>query len=1084
MKSLLHLPLALATLALAACNKPGSSSDPAAADSYQTLTVGIEGKLSFNTHIQPILSEYCYHCHGPDSGTRQPESEPLRLDIEEEAFKNRDGGQPVIIKGDPARSLLVQLMKSQDRNEIMPPPESHKEMKPEQIALIERWIAEGAEYEDHWAFTPPTRPQPPTPAHPDSVRNPIDNFIQQKLAAKNLPPAPPEDPRTLARRAALDLTGLLPDPADVESFAKNPTEEAWQSYLEKLFASPAYAEHRTRYWLDYSRYADTHGLHFDNVRSIWPYRDYVIRSFAAHKPYDQFVREQIAGDLIPAKSADEWIATGYIRCNVSTNEGGTIPEEIHANNTRDRAEAFGAAFLGLTVGCASCHDHKFDPISQKDFYSIAAFFNNGAEKPWDSNIADPRPILRIPADEKRPELDALVAKHSAAAAKYHEHRTSAPARFTQWLAAGNKPTPVATDALELRLRFDEGKGDTLANSAPNPKTPSYTAITNPLVWGESVWLWPAARLDIAGEIILPDQGDFEATESFSTGFWTRLRMKVGGGTTGNGSLIARMGSNDHENHRGWDVFVQDDKLVVHIIHQWPNHAIRVETPGVPRGEWVHLGVSYDGSARAEGVKLFINGKLSPTTITHNSIQPGQTIRTKLPLNLGRRHEIDQLRESSFQDLRLYRRALTDAEFAKLPFEDLASEIIAKSPDPTSWSPTQQFIVLDRFFLGNDPDAQKLQAEISTLDQQIEQLGNGGTPTLITRELPEPAHAWILDRGVYTARSQLVHPASPEFLPSPIQNASRLQLAEWLFSPENPLFARVTVNRVWQELFGTGIVDTPDDFGIMGAHPTHPELLDWLAVEFRESGWNLKHIYQLILTSHTYRQSNHISPEQLAADPANRLISRGPRFRMDAEVLRDTALQASGLLVGKIGGPPVKPYQPDGIWDAVSMPESNTKKYQQDAGENLYRRSLYTFWKRFAPPPSLETFDAQAREVVCVRRARTNTPLQALVSMNDPQFFEAARKLAERAILHSPETPARLHFIASILLSRPLTEKELASLTKSLERYAAHYQANPNDAQALLTTGASPPTPNLPPTEIATWTLISNQLLNLDETLTK
>jgi hypothetical protein len=446
--------------------------------------------------------------------------------------------------------------------------------------------------------------------------------------------------------------------------------------------------------------------------------------------------------------------------------------------------------------------------------------------------------------------------------------------------------------------------------------------------------------------------------------------------------------------------------------------------------------------------------------------------------------IDQLRESSFQDLRLYRRALSETEFAKLPFEDLASEIIAKSPDPASWSPTQKFIVLDRFFLGNDPDAQKLQAEISTLDQQIEQLGNGGTPTLITRELPEPAHAWILARGVYTARTQLVSPASPEFLPPPIQNASRLELAEWLFSPENPLFARVTVNRIWQELFGTGIVDTPDDFGIMGAKPTHPELLDWLAVEFRESGWNLKHIYQLILTSHTYRQSNHISPEQLAADPANRLLSRGPRFRMDAEVLRDTALQASELLVGKIGGPPVKPYQPDGIWDAVSMPESNTKKYEQDAGENLYRRSLYTFWKRFAPPPSLETFDAQAREVVCIRRARTNTPLQALVSMNDPQFFEAARKLAERAITHSPDATARLQFISSILLSRHLTEKELASLTNSLGRYASHYKSRPGDAEALLTTGASPPTPNLDPTEIATWTLISNQLLNLDETLTK
>lgn len=1080
MNSFRQIVPTLACLALAACEKP----IPSAGQAPAAVPVSIEGKLSFNTHVQPILSEYCYHCHGPDSGTREPKSEPLRLDIEEYALQVRDSGQPVIIQGDPAASLLIQLMKSKDPDEIMPPPESHKKMEPEHIALLERWIAEGAEYEGHWAFIPPTRPVAPEVAAAEAVRNPVDAFIQQKLAARGLAPAPPEEPRVLARRAALDLTGLLPDPADVDAFAADPTEAAWQAYLEKLFASPAYAEHRARYWLDYSRYADTHGLHFDNVRSIWPYRDYVIRSFAAHKPFDQFVREQLAGDLVPAASADPWIATGYIRCNVSTNEGGTIPEEIHANNTRDRAEAFGAAFLGLTVGCASCHDHKFDPISMADFYSLAAFFNNTAEKPWDSNIADPRPVLRLPAAEKLPELDALAAKHSAAAADFEKLRRAAPVRFGEWLAAGNKPSPAPTDALELRLRFDEGRGDTLANSAPNPKTPSYSAVTNPLVWGETVWLWPAARLDIATEIKLPDQGDFEADESFSTGFWTQLRMKVGGGATGNGSLIARMGASEFDNHRGWDVYVLDNKLVVHIVHRWPEHAIRVEAAGVPRGEWVHLGVSYDGSSRAEGVRLFINGKPVEATITHNTLEPGQSIRTPLPLNLGRRHEIDLIRETSFQDLRLYRRALTEAEFSTLPFENFAAEVVAKSPDPATWSPVQKFAVLDRFFLANDPEVVRLQAEIAAIDQQIEALGKDGTPTLVTRERPEPAHAWVLDRGVYTARRDLVFPASPAFLPSPIQAASRLELAEWLFAPDNPLFARVTVNRVWQELFGVGIVETADDFGIMGTHPTHPELLDWLAVEFRESGWDLKHIYQLLLSSHTYRQSHRVTPERLAADPANRFLSRGPRFRMDAEVLRDTALQASGLLVSKTGGPPVKPYQPDGIWDAVSMPESNTKKYQQDDGEALYRRSLYTFWKRFAPPPSLETFDAQAREVVCIRRARTNTPLQALVSMNDPQFFEAARKLAERAIRHTKESPERLNFLASILLSRPLTGPELATLTRSLERYAAHYHARPGDAEALLTTGASPADPDLDPTEIATWALISNQFLNLDETLTK
>jgi len=1067
-----------AALALGAC-KPSSGPREKAA------LVPADTPISFNTHIQPILSDNCYHCHGPDSKARAPEKEPLRIDREEFAFQKRKDGQPVIIKGDPEKSLLVRLMKSTDADEVMPPPKTHKKLTAEQIATIERWIAEGAKYEDHWSFIPPKRPAIPAVSHPERVNNPIDAFIQRKLAEKGLAPAADEDPRALARRAALDLTGLLPDAADVETFAKNPTDEAYKAYLEKLFNSPAYAEHRARYWLDYSRYADTHGLHFDNVRSIWPYRDYVIRSFAANKPYDQFVREQLAGDQIPATSAEPWIATGYIRCNVSTNEGGTIPEEVHANNTRDRVEAFGAAFLGLTVGCAGCHDHKFDPISQKDFYSLAAFFNNTSEKPWDENIADSRPVLRLPADDKRAELDAAIAARSQAATKYDALRKSGDERFHQWLAAGNKPNAVSTDGLELRLRFDEGKGDDVRNSAPGAKTASYKVTTNPLVWGESVWLWPAARLDIAGQLAMPDQGDFEADQGFSGAMWANLRMKTGNATTGNGSLLCRMGGPNDLAHRGWDFFLDGDKLVLHIIHQWPQLAIRVETPGVPRGEWVHLGFSYDGSRSAKGVKLFINGQSRPVTITHDTLQPGLTIRNPYPVNVGRRHNNgDMLRETSYQDLRLYHRALNDAEFSRLLFEDPAAEIIAANNDPAKWSSVDRFNVIERFFLRADPEAAKLRGEIEALDRKIEELGKGGTPTLIASERPAPPHAWVLERGVYTARKRMVTPATPEFLKVAMRGETRLDLAEWLFSPENPLFARVTVNRMWQEVFGTGLVETADDFGIMGSRPIHPELLDWLAVEFRESGWNVRHIYQLMLTSHTYRQSHKVTPEQLAADPSNRLLSRGPRFRMDAEVLRDTALQASGLLVAKIGGPPVKPYQTPGIWEAVSMPESNTLHYPQDKGESLYRRSLYTFWKRFAPPPSLETFDAQAREVVCTRRSRTNTPLQALVSMNDPQFFEAARKLAERTIQQGPETNTRLDFLARTLISRPLNEKEKGLLLKSLERFSSHYKAKPDEAKALLTTGESPADSKLDPSETAIWTLVANQFLNLDETLCK
>lgn len=1043
------------------------------------------GTITYNESVQPILSENCFHCHGPDSGTREPKKAPLRLDREKYAFEARENGQPVIVKGKPDASLLIKLLKTKDPDEVMPPPKSHRQLTAEQIQTLETWVAQGAVYEEHWSFIPPKRPAVPKAAHPEQVINPVDAFVQSKLASVGLTPPPQEDPRTLIRRATLDLTGLLPDAADVEAFAKDPSPAAYQAYLQKLFATPAYAEHRARYWLDYSRYADTHGLHFDNVSSVWPYRDYVIRSFAANKPFDRFVREQLAGDLIPNADADAWIATGYIRCNVSSNEGGAIPEELLVNNTRDRAEAFGAAFLGLTVGCAACHDHKFDPTAQRDFYSLGAFFANTAEKAWDENVSDSPPVLRLPAADKRAPFDAAIAAHSQAAAEYEKRRSEAPDHFKQWVAQGNKLQAVSSDKLDLHLLLNEGKGDEVRNSAPGAKTATYKADTNPLVWGENVWFWPAMRMDISTNLPMPDLGDYEATEGFSASTWANLRLKPANIGTGGGALVSRMGAQNKDDHRGWEMYSDGDKLVVHIIHKWPDQAIRVETPGVPRGEWVHLGFSYDGSSKAEGVKLFINGEERPAKITHNSLQPGLTIRNALPLNIGQRYLDDRLREIALQDVRVYHRTLDAAEFSRLPYEDLGSVIVGARPDPKAWSDRERFIVLDRFFLPKaDPIAAKALADMKAADATIAELGKGGDATLIARERPSPAAAWVLNRGVYSARKELVTPATPEFLPNPKLATNRLELAEWLFKPENPLFARVTVNRVWQEIFGTGLVETSDDFGVMGAKPANAELLDWLAVEFRESGWNLRHIYELLLSSYTYRQSNTVPEKALAADPSNRLLSRGPRFRMDAEMLRDTALQASGLLASKVGGPPVKPYQPDGIWESVSMPESNTLHYKQDNGEALYRRSMYTFWKRFAPPPSLETFDAQARETVCIRRARTNTPLQALVSMNDPQFMEAARKLAERTITHSADPAARFAFLAETLLSRSLLEPELTALTGKLKVYADYYRAHPEDAKAVLTVGAIPANATLDPVETATWAMVANQFFNLDETITK
>jgi Protein of unknown function (DUF1553)/Protein of unknown function (DUF1549)/Planctomycete cytochrome C/Concanavalin A-like lectin/glucanases superfamily len=1041
--------------------------------------------ISFNQSIQPILSQNCYHCHGPDSGTREPKKAPLRLDREKFAFLPREDGEPVILRGNAQASKLFHVIHSKDPEEVMPPPRSHNQLSGEEKNLLERWISQGAKYEEHWSFIPPSKPPVPEVKNQSVVANPIDSLIQEKLETTGLSIQEREDPHTLIRRVTLDLTGLLPTLQDVEGFVKDPSEAAYSAYINKLLISPAYAEHRARYWLDYSRYADTHGVHFDNMRSIWPYRDYVIRSFGANKPYDQFVREQLAGDLIPAKTADSWIATGYIRCNMSTNEGGTIPEEIQVNKTRDRAEAFGAAFLGLTVGCAACHDHKFDPTAQKDFYSLGAFFNNTTEKSWDENSAESGPVLRLPAADKQADFDAAVTRRSQADLALQKLRAGAPQHFREWLAAGNKPMPISPAGLELRLPLDEGHGDVVRNSAPSANPANYKVDTNPLVWGEKMLYSPTMRMDITSNLTMPNLGDYEANQKFSGSMWVMLRTKPANTTTGDGALISRMGDEKMDSHRGWDMFIEKDKFAVHLINQWPDRAIRVETDGIPRGEWVHLGFSYDGSGKGEGVKLFVNGQVKPANITNNTLQVGDTIRNQLPLNLGQRVSEERLREVAFYDVRLYQRELENDEFRRLPFEDLAAELLTAIPDPEKWNPWQRFLGLDRYFIDHvDPQAAKLKEEIISVDSELAKLGDKGVATLIARERATPANAWTLDRGLYNARKQLVSPSTPEFLPGDHHATDRLELAEWLFKKENPLFARVTVNRMWQELFGTGIVETSDDFGIMGARPSNQKLLDWLAVEFRETGWDVNHIYQLLLTSNTYRQSNRITATALAADPSNRMLSRGPRFRMDAEMLRDTALQASGLLAVAVGGPPVKSYQPEGIWEAVSMPESNTLHYKQGSGDALYRRSLYSFWKRFAPPPSMETFDAPAREVVCSRRARTNTPLQALVSMNDPQFFEAARKLSERSIKQSTNSQERMDFIAETLLSRPLEAKQISMLTLSKDRFEEHYKQHPDEAREILTNGAAPADATLDPIEVATWTMVASQLFNLDETLNK
>jgi hypothetical protein len=765
-----------------------------------------DARLEFNRDVRPILAEFCFSCHGPDSASRQAE---LRLDQREAAVASG-----AIDLGQPESSELIARIGSTDPDSVMPPPETKKRLSVEQQHVLRRWIAAGAEYQPHWSLIPPVKRVPP-PSDGTTVQNPIDQFVIAGLRAAGLEPASEADRSTLVRRVSLDLTGLPPPPELVHSFVHDESPDAYERLVDSLLASPAWGEHRARYWLDYARYADTHGLHLDTYREMWTYRDWVISAFNRNQPFDEFSVETLAGDLLPEPSLEQLIASGFNRCHMTTNEGGIIPEEYLVLYTRDRVETTAQVWLGLTAGCAVCHSHKFDPLSQREFYELAAFFNHTTQEAKDGEVKDSPPVVIVPIVEDRP-------------------------RWAQLTEA----------ALSLNSRIVE-------------------------------------------------------------------RSKV---------------------------------------------------------------VTSEGDAELGALK----------------------------------------------------------------------------------------------------------AELAAISSEQDEIKSRGSVAYVMQEKPGAAVSEVLRRGEYDQPLETVTPATPAALPPfpPDFPRNRLGFARWLFLPQHPLTARVTVNRYWHEVFGVGLVRTTGDFGVMGELPTHPELLDWLAVEFEQSGWDVKHLLRLIVTSATYRQAAVVTPEKRERDPDNRLLSRGPRFRMDAEMVRDCALAASGTLAEAIGGPSVKPYQPAGVWEQVGIKGSNTRDYQQGAGADLYRRSVYTFVKRMAPPPVMEVFNAPNREYCVVCRERTNTPLQALASLNDEQLVEAARVLAADAIRSSETDEERLAFISERILSREFAVRELAAVRVTLTNLRAHFTTTPDESRRLIEVGESEPDASVPPAELAAWTMLVNEFFNLDEALNK
>jgi hypothetical protein len=1038
--------------------------------------------LDFNQDVQPILASNCFSCHGPDPEMRKAN---LRLDLEESAFRKRPGKPDAIVPGHPDSSEMIRRIESHDPHYLMPQSAQGdaKPMKAEEIAILREWVAEGAHYRPHWAFEKPARP----PVPQVQAAAPIDAFILRRLAKEGLKPSPEADERTLIRRVTLDLTGLLPTPAEVDNFVRDDSPKAYEHLVDRLLASPSYGEQRARYWLDYARYADTYGLHYDNNRYIWAYRDYLIKAFNTNKPFDQFAREQIAGDLLPASNLDQIVASGYVRSGVSSNEGGTIPEELRVNIARERTEAYGAVFLGLTVGCAVCHDHKYDPTTQKDFYQLSAFFNNINEAPFNFDKPDWAPVVRIPKPQNLEAYNRVLAKRAELLRRLDASRLQERPLIEHWLASKQNPAQaVSTDQLQLRLRLDEGGGEVLKNSAPNANPSSFPIGKFKPQWGETTWLWPDFRMDTSTRVELGQLGDFEWNQPFSAGGWFMLRSAPNFTSSKvSGTLISKMDSTKDDS--GWALTVQNGILTVELADPTPMRALTVSTvtPLPTDGKWDHVFFTYAGSGKAAAVKIYVNGS-EVATRTISDTFGGNSMRTSAPLQLGRKSpDAQPARDTRYQDMRLYGRVLTAEEVKRLPFEDYVAEITSRPA--SQWDPDQWHAVSEFYFKDVDESAKALNVQIEAMDTELDKLGQGGDVSLVAQERPSLAYADILTRGVYTARKERVEANTPHFLP-PLPAGmphNRLALADWTVSPDNPLTARVTVNRMWNELFGAGLVETTEDFGIMGQRPSHPELLDWLAVEFRESGWDMKHMYKLMVMSAAYRQSAKSTPDQLAHDPKNLLLARGPRFRMDAEMLRDIALQSSGLLVNKIGGPSVKPYQPENVWESVGYPKSDTTRYNQDHGDALYRRSLYTYWKRMAMPPDMDAFDAPTRDTACTRRQRTDTPLQALVTMNDPQWVEASRALAERLIKQGGKRPEqRIQYLSDLVLSHDPSPQMESVLERSLDQMQEHYAADPAAARELIATGEKPHDRAIPSPELAAWTMVVSEVFNLDETLNK
>jgi hypothetical protein len=1031
--------------------------------------------VEFNRDVRPILSDKCYACHGPDEANR---TSKLRFDTEAGAMLDLGAGRRAIVPGDAAKSELIQRITSEDAVRRMPPAYMGREkLTVREIDLLTRWVEQGAQWQKHWSFIPPKRRALPDVKNAAWPRNGLDHFVLERLEREGLQPSPEAERASLIRRLTLDLTGLPPTIAEIDAFLKDRSSNAYEKVVDRLLRSPRYGERMSIRWLDAARYADTNGYQTDADRDMWRWRDWVIEAFNKNMPFDQFALEQIAGDLLPNPTLEQRIATAFNRNHRGNGEGGIVAEEYAVEYVVDRLETTSTVFLGLTLGCARCHDHKYDPLSQKEFYQFFAYFNNIPERGKAFKFGNSPPMIPAPVVEQRAELAALEQRLAAAEKKFEKLRPQAAKAQKAWEQSADKAAGADWSVGRGLLARYALNGD-LAGELHLPEgseTPS-------AAWreGESEFVQgpvgKAASFDGKRFIDAGDIAPFEFDSKFSLSAWIYP-------TAPDGPIVSRTTQTmDGESlgNKGYGVYLVGGKIQANIVNRWLDDCLRVETERpIELNGWRHVTMSYDGSRLAEGIKIYVDGQ--PEKIKIIVDEMNQSIRVKDPLRIGASGP-DKRFQGYIGDVRVYDEPLT-AEEATVIATAASLHKIAATP-PAERTPAQAR-KLEWGFLNDHAPAEIREAwhNLRTLTEQREKLIESFPTVMVMQERATPPEAHLLIRGAYDQPGDRVEPGVPAVLPDLPQKApnNRLGFAKWLTDPSNPLTARVTVNRFWQTFFGVGLVKTVEDFGSQGEWPAHPDLLDWLAAQFVESGWDVKKTVRTIVTSATYRQSSRASEELLQKDPENRLLARGPRFRLPAEAVRDQALAISGLLVEQLGGPSVKPYQPAGLWKEMQ----GESDYPQDHGEKLYRRSLYTYWKRSVPPPFMVTFDSAGREACSVVATRTNTPLQALNLMNDVTYVEAARKTAERMMLEGGGTPAeRIGFGFRLATARHPNKGESEVLLNSFHRYLDEYQTNRDAALKLLAQGESPRSESLDVPELAAYTAVASLILNLDETVTK